>query len=375
MKPVDTAKNNQGRYRLKDLGIAIGDLPTGPLNAITDVADIEVGHVTIIKDGDKTIRTGLTSILPKGRQGLWKEAVFAGSYVLNGYGEMTGRSWLEESGLLSSPICLTSFFGIGETHKGVVQLCDDIKTHSKTHPVVAETFDGWLSDETAFAINPEHAREATDNARSGPVEEGNVGGGTGMCTHDFKGGIGTSSRVIKLAGKEYTLGVLVQSNYGDRADLRIDGVPVGKYIGDKIVPIPERKQIRPEEDGSIIVVIATDAPLLPIQCDRLARRGALGLARVGGFAHGGSGDYFIAFSTANVIPIDATSEIDGIKMLPQTKLDSLFHATVEATEEAILNSLCMAETMTGQQGRTVHEMPLELVRDIVLRHRFNQHDN
>ena len=228
MNSPPVLNDQKPRFRLRELGVVIGDLPTGPKNAITDIPGVKVGHVTLIKDGEHTIRTGLTSILPKGQKELWRTAVFAGSYVLNGYGEMTGRGWLEESGLLSSPICLTSFFGIGAAHDGMTQLCDDRTNHSGTHPIILETFDGWMSDEVAYAINPEHVAEAVNNAHSGPVEEGNVGGGTGMCTHDFKSGIGTSSRAVRIDGKDYTLGVLVQSNYGDRADLRIDGILLAK---------------------------------------------------------------------------------------------------------------------------------------------------
>ncbi|WP_419903541.1 P1 family peptidase [Kiloniella sp.] len=215
------------RARLRELGLEIGDLPTGEHNAITDVSGVQVGHSTIIQESPNVLRTGVTAILPLGREKLWSHGAFAGSSVFNGYGEMTGRGWLEEAGQLSSPILLTSYYGIGAVHRGINQLCDDIDIHSGTHPIVAEAWDGWLSDPNAFALGTEHVEHALEGAKGGTVSEGCVGGGTGMVCHDFKAGIGTSSRKVEINGEIYTVGVLVQANYGDRADFRVNGSNVG----------------------------------------------------------------------------------------------------------------------------------------------------
>lgn len=353
------------RSRLRDHGIAIGTLPTGPHNAITDVAGVLVGHATVMYDQPRVARTGVTMIVP--REGaVWRDRVFGGFYSFNGNGEMTGLPWLAESGMIDAPI------GISNTHAvGVVR--DTIVAHAIDHgqiggfllPIVAETYDGWLSDIDAFHIKPEHAYAALASARHGPVDEGNVGGGTGMICHGFKGGIGTSSRVVTTTRGAYTLGALVQANYGARHDLRVDGVPVGRAIGVDVVPARTQlpAPMPPSNAGSIIVVIATDAPLLPVQCQRLARRATTGLARVGGVGYNGSGDIFLAFATGNHLP--QSEVLIDLQMLPHEQMDDLFVATADAVEEAILNALCAAETMTGQHGRTVHALPLDLLRQVV----------
>ncbi|WP_417427818.1 P1 family peptidase [Kiloniella sp.] len=353
------------RTRLRELGIKVGALPVGPWNAITDVPGVEVGHATVQEDTPAVLRTGVTAILPLGKNKLWSHGAFAGSSVFNGYGEMTGRGWLEEAGQLSSPILLTSYYGVGAVHRGINQLCDDKDTHSGTHPIVAETWDGWLSDPNAFALTTEHVAEAMENTESGPVEEGCVGGGTGMVCHDFKAGIGTSSRQVNVLGETYTVGVLVQANYGDRKDFRINGVHVGAQITEEEVPVPDRKRVPHVEDGSIIIIVATDAPLSSKQCDRLARRATLGLGRTGGFGHNGSGDYAIAFSTGNILKLREEGVHEHLKIVPEKDINPLFHGVVEATEEAIVNSLCMAVTTCGYKGRVVHELPLERVANML----------
>lgn len=350
------------RNRIRDLGIEPGFLPTGRHNAITDVPGVRVGHVTI-RDGDAC--TGVTSVLHCDREDLWLKARFGGSHVLNGYGQVVGRDWLQESGLINGPLLLTSYFGVGALLQGLNEICPDTAAHGYTHHLIGETWDGWLSDPRSGAIRPEHAAEVIREATIGPVEEGCVGGGTGMCTFDFKAGIGTSSRKVAVAGNEYTLGILVQSNFGDRRNLMLDGIHLGRQIPHEVVAIPERRRALPNEDGSIIIVVATDAPLLPPQCDALSRRATLGLARTGAMANNGSGDFAIAFSTGNMIEVLSETPVCGLSALPARKLDPLFHAAVEATEEAILNALCAAETTTGFQGRTVHALPHELVRKAV----------
>ncbi len=346
------------RQRLRELGIRIGRLPTGPLNAITDVAGVEVGHFTLLADEPTVVRSGVTAMLPAGKSGLWDRAAFAGTDTLNGHGEMTGRAWVDEMGMISAPICLTSTYGVGAVYQGVTAICDDLDAHSSTHFVVAETYDGWLSDPVGFPLQPDHVAEAVGSADGGPVAEGNVGGGTGMICHEFKGGIGTASRRVD----EFTVGVLVQANYGRRSHLSVGGIPAGRMIGEEEVPVPKRD--RHKGDGSIIVVIATDAPLLPIQCRRLARRGSLGLGRVGGTGANGSGDFFLAFATGNRVPARTCGPIENLTMLPHRALDPLFDAAIEATEEAILNALCAAETMTGRDDRTVHALPLDRLSEI-----------
>lgn len=289
--------------------------------------------------------------------------------MLNGYGQVTGRDWLDEAGLLSGPILLTSFFGIGALQQGLNRISPDTAAHGYTQHIVSETWDGWLNDPSGDHIQAEHAKMAIDRAQSGPVAEGAVGGGTGMVAFDLKSGIGTASRQIQLAGENYTLGVLVQSNFGDRRHLIIDGMALGRDIPHDVVPVPERKRELPNEDGSIIIVVATDAPLLPNQCKALSRRATLGLARTGGMANNGSGDFAIAFSTANQVDVLSDKPFEGLRVLPQRLLDPLFHATIEATEEAILNALCAAVTTVGHKGRTVHALPQHLLSEAALKYK------
>ena len=357
------------RARIRDLGISIGAQPTGPHNAITDVPGVLVGHATVRHDQPRIARTGVTMIVPRDGQ-VWSDQVFGGFFSFNGNGEMTGLPWLEESGMIDAAI------GITNTHAvGVVR--DAIVAHAIAHgqiggfllPIVAETYDGWLNDIDAFHITREHAFAALAAAKGGPVDEGDVGGGTGMSCHGFKGGIGTSSRVVATKSGTYIVGALVQANYGARRDLRVNGVPVGLEIGPDKVParetLPEPEP--PGNAGSIIVVVATDAPLLPVQCKRLARRATTGLARVGGVGYNGSGDIFLAFATGNHLP--KSEEPLELKMLPHAHMDDLFVATADAVEESILNALCAAETTTGYQGHRVHALPLDTLRAVMARYR------
>ena len=345
------------RPRLRDLGITIGELPPGEHNAITDVAGVRVGHVTIIEDEPRVIRTGVTMIAPRAGE-VWYDYAFAGYHSFNGNGEMTGLLWVAESGMLGSAVGITNTHQVGVVRTALVRHSIDIAAPGSFHlPVVAETWDGWLNDIDAFAVTEEHALAALHTAAGGPVAEGSVGGGTGMICHEFKGGIGTSSRLVGLGDDRFTVGALVQANYGSRRDLRVDGVPVGRRIGYDVVAAPWPQE---RSTGSIIVVIATDAPLLPVQCRRLAKRATVGLARVGGIGHNGSGDIFLAFSTANHLPAEPGGR-RSIEMLPHPLIDPLFDAVADATEEAILNALCAAETMTGHNGRTAHALPLDLL--------------
>lgn len=347
--------------RVRDLGVSIGSLPTGEHNAITDVAGIEVGQITVIEDHPAVVRTGVTVIVPRSGD-IWSDYAFCGWHSLNGNGEMTGIPWIDESGMLGSAV------GITNTHQvGLVR--DTFVKHSVEQgqvdgfilPVVAETYDGWLSDIDAFALTETHVRDAISAATVGPVAEGNVGGGTGMICHEFKGGIGAASRVVDQG--PYTVGVLVQANYGLRSELRVDGVPVGRLIGHAEVPSPFT-ETGPAGDGSIITIVATDAPLIPVQCRRLAQRTVVGLARVGGTGRNGSGDISLAFATGNHLPADG-GRVREIRMLRHDLLDPLFTAVADATEEAILNALCGAETMTGYRDRTAQALPLDRVAELV----------
>jgi D-aminopeptidase len=331
--------------RARELGITIGDLEPGPLNAITDAAGVRVGHMTLV-DGDD-VRTGVTVVEPG------ELPVFAAPFRLNGNGEVTGLQWMRESGQLTTPIALTNTHSVGAVHEALVAaaLTGDRSTWSL--PVVAETWDGVLNDVNGFHVRPEHARAALDSAADGPVPEGNVGGGTGMICHGFKGGIGTASRVADA----HIVGVLVQANHGVRARLTIDGVPVGRLIGPDRVPLPPRPAL--EGAGSIVVVVATDAPLLPHQCERIALRAMLGVARMGGAGETSSGDFALAFSTG------PTRQVEPV---PNEEMNPLFYAAIEATEEAIVNALLAAETMTGRGGATVHALPRELFVHAMDRH-------
>jgi D-aminopeptidase len=297
---------------------------------------------------------------------IWQDRVFGGFFSFNGNGEMTGLPWLEESGMIDSAIGITNTHAVGVVRDALVaHAIGQGYPEGFLLPIVAETFDGWLSDIDAFHITKAHADAALTAAKDGPVDEGNVGGGTGMICHGFKGGIGTSSRLVETKSGQYTAGALVQANYGRRRDLRVDGVPVGLEIGADRVPVRDE----PTGDaGSIIVVVATDAPLLPVQCKRLARRATVGLARVGGVGYNGSGDIFLSFATANHLPPRSDAPFE-LKMLPHEQMDELFIAVADAVEEAILNALCAAETMTGFRGRTIHALPLEELQRVMAKYR------
>ena len=351
------------KSRARDLGFHFDGSP-GPLNAITDVSGVQVGHTTLIEgegklvQGKGPIRTGVTAILPRGDRSL-DDPCFAGWSSLNGNGEMTGTTWVEESGFAEGPIMITNTHSVGIVRDAVIswrtsQGSADASGYWWSLPIVAETWDGFLNDINGFHVKEKHAHEAIRNAKGGPVEEGCVGGGTGMVCHSFKGGIGTASRVVTIKNQDYTLGVLVQANYGDRKNLTIAGVPVGKEITD-LMPRDSYEKNH-EGDGSIIVVIATDAPLLAHQMKRLARRVPMGVGKVGGYGHDGSGDIFIAFSTANsnVAFSDGTVNVE---MLPNGLMSPLFEATVQAVEEAIVNTLVAAETMEGINNNKVWALP------------------
>src|ERR1700733_10313973 len=354
----------QTKPRARDLGVPFDGIP-GPYNAITDVKGVEVGHTTLIsgsgklKVGEGPVRTGVTAVLPRGKDSL--DPVFGAWFTLNGNGEMTGTTWLEDSGFLEGPVMITTTHSVGVVRDAVIawrikKAPPDSEGYSWSLPVVAETADDDLNDMNGFHVKPEHAFHALDTARGGPVEEGNVGGGTGMICNEFKGGIGTSSRVLPTRLGGYTIGVLVQCNYGWRSQLRIAGVPVGQEIPDHTV--------RNEDIGSIIIVIATDAPLIPTQLNRLPPPAALGLGRDGSFSGDGSGDIFIAFSTANPGAADATGVRD-LKMLPNQKINPIFLATVQATEEAVVNAMVAAETMTGINDYTVYALPHDRLREVL----------
>jgi D-aminopeptidase len=356
------------RARLRDLGITIGQLPTGAHNAITDVPGVLVGHCTLIYDEPRIARTGVTMIVP--REDIWKDNAFAGYHSFNGNGEMTGLLWVEESGLLGSSIGITNTHQVGIVRDALVAWSVERGHEGWLLPVVAETYDGWLNDIDAFHVTQEHVYRALSNAKAGPVPEGNVGGGTGMTCHEFKGGIGTASRVAETSRggfetRPYTVGALVQANYGVRHLLRVDGVPVGREIGYDRVPSARDNT---SSGGSIIVIVATDAPLIPSQCKRLAQRATVGLARVGGVGYNQSGDIFLAFATGNHLP----AEVEGlhdIKMLPHAHVNPLFDAVAEAVEESILNALTAAETMTGHKGLTAHALPLDELQRIMTQYR------
>ena len=353
--------------RARDLGIPFDGTP-GKWNAITDVAGVTVGHETIIRDlGEgRAVRTGVTAILPRGEQ-TNNTPVFGGWFALNGNGEMTGTTWLEESGFLEGPVMITNTHSIGAVHEGVIQWrvnlgAGDASGYWWSLPVVAETWDGYLNDINGFHVRAEHAKAALERAASGPVTEGNVGGGTGMICHEFKCGVGTASRVVEAADQNYTVGVLVQANYGERELLRIAGVPVGQHIThDKAYA---SNPPRSADTGSIIIVVATDAPLMPHQLKRLARRASLGLARNGSVAGNSSGDIFIAFSTANVAADQSAIGV-SIDTLPNDSIVPLFRATVESTEEAIINAMIAASDMTGHEGHVVKAIDHEELRSVM----------
>ena len=350
--------------RARDLGVPFDGKP-GPNNAITDVKNVEVGHATIISGegklevGKGPVRTGVTAIHPRGKSS--NDAVFAAWFTLNGNGEMTGTTWVDDSGFLNGPVMITNTHSVGVVRDAVISWkvkhgSPDMEGYWWSLPVVAETWDGYLNDINGFHVKPEDAWHALDAAHSGPVEEGNVGGGTGMICNEFKGGIGTSSRVLDAKAGGYTVGVLVQCNYGSREQLRIAGVNVGREI-------PEHT-VWKKDVGSIIIVVATDAPLIPTQLKRVAKKVSLGLGRDGSYSGDGSGDIFITFSTANP-DADGTSGVHQISMLPNDSLDPIFLATVQATEEAVVNAMVAAETMTGINDHTVIALPHDRLREIL----------
>jgi L-aminopeptidase/D-esterase-like protein len=354
----------QAKPRARDLGVPFDGTP-GQYNAITDVKGVEVGHTTLIsgsgklKVGEGPVRTGVTAVLPRGKDSL--DPVFGAWFTLNGNGEMTGTTWIEDSGFLDGPVMITNTHSVGVVRDAVIawrvkKAPPDQAGYEWSLPVVAETYDGDLNDINGFHVKPEHAWHALDTAHGGAVEEGNVGGGTGMVCNEFKGGIGTSSRVLDAKYGGYTVGVLVQCNYGWRSQLRIAGVPVGREMTDH--------KVRDNDVGSIIVVVATDAPMIPTQLKRLARRVSLGLGRDGSYSGDGSGDIFVAFSTANPGAANSKS-MRQITMLPNEQMNPLFLATVQATEEAVINAMVAAETMKGINDFEVIALPHERLRAVL----------
>ena len=366
-----SSAQESGKLRARDLGVPFDGTP-GPLNAITDVAGVTVGHTTVISGegklvvGQGPVRTGVTAVFPRGKDSN-DSGVFAGWWSLNGNGEMTGTTWVEESGFLVGPVMITNTHSVGVVRDAVIQWT---VAHRKigpdddwwSLPVVAETWDGWLNDINGFHVKPEHAFRAIESSHGGPVEEGAVGGGTGMICNGFKGGIGTSSRKLTAKNGGFTVGVLVQCNYGSRQNFRVAGIPVGREI-----PSEDPYAFAPDditERGSIIVIVATDAPLLPHQLKRLTRRVSLGLGRDGSISGNGSGDIFIAFSTANPGAAVVHRTVD-LKMYPNDLLNPVFEATVEATEEAIINAMVAAKTMTGIENHRVPALPHEQLRTVL----------
>jgi D-aminopeptidase len=362
----------QTKPRARDLGVPFEGTP-GPLNSITDVKGIEVGHTTLISGEGKLqvgvgpVRTGVTAILPRGKQ-TSNDPVFAGWFSLNGNGEMTGTTWVEESGFLEGPIMITNTHSVGVVRDAVIawrvkQGRPDPSGYWWSLPIVAETYDGYLNDVNGFHVKPEHAFQALDGAKTGVVAEGSVGGGTGMVCYGFKGGIGTASRKLDQNAGGYTVGVLVQANFGRRNQLRIAGVPVGTEITEGMRSSSPAGPMS-EDVGSIIIVVATDAPLIAHQLKRIARRAALGVARTGSTSGDGSGDIFVAFSTANPEAAKTTGTVQ-LTMLPNDRMNPVFEATVQATEEAIVNALVAAETMTGADGHKVIALPHDRLREVL----------
>jgi D-aminopeptidase len=361
--------------RARELGIRIGELASGPEDAITDVGGVRVGHSTIVRGegplvvGEGPVRTGVTVVCP--REGPARdEPVFAGAHTFNGNGEMTGLEWIREAGTLSSPVAITNTHSVGVVRDALVKAEMEASAGEEDYwslPVAAETYDGTLNDVNGQHVTADHVLEALASASPGPVEEGSVGGGTGMICHEFKGGIGTASRRVPENDGGWTVGALVQANYGQRRMLRVDGAPVGRILGTDRIPSPYETEAEtpPAGTGSIIVVLATDAPLLPIQCDRLAKRATIGLARMGGGLDDGSGDTFLAFATGNRgLPPDWFPDPPAtvpLQMVTNEYTTPLFYAAAEATEAAILNALLAAGDMTGRDGITAHGLTPELL--------------
>lgn len=423
--PESALAEQDGQSRARDFGIPFDGQP-GPLNAITDVDGVTVGHTTLVRGsgplvvGEGPVRTGVTAVWPRGASS--SDPVFAAWFPLNGNGEMTGTTWVDESGLLTSPVMITNTHSVGVVRDAVVDfLVQRPGASAWLLPVVAETWDGVLNDLNGFHVRPEHAWSALERAAGGPVEEGAVGGGTGMICHGFKGGIGTSSRVVEVAGAHYTVGVLVQCNYGRQDELLVAGIPVGRELAERgidglcragaaqtrewlrglsacgEIPHPDAGEragdaggagdagatspggsrtgsarAAPESVdgrglGSIIIVVATDAPVLPHQLERIIKRSALGISRAGSVAHNGSGDIFLAFSTGNSGLAEGTDPV-ALEMLPNDRLNPLFVATVQATHEAVMNALAAAESMTGADDVRVLRLPREEVREILRAH-------
>ena len=363
----------QAKPRARDLGVPFDGTP-GANNAITDVKGVEVGYATLISgDGEKAIRTGVTAILPQGKN--FAGRLFGAWHTLNGNGEMTGTTWLEESGGLGSPILITNTHSVGTVRDAVIEwgakkFPGEGYSGDFSLPVVAETWDGFLNDINGFHVKKEHVFQALDSAKSGPIAEGNVGGGTGMASHGFKAGTGTASRELDARFGGYTIGVLVQANYGARQLFTVAGVPVGREITDLQMRInrPTSSTFHSKQTegaGSIIVVLATDAPLLPHQLKRIAQRISLGVGKVGGRGENSSGDIFIAFSTANAAEFGKNEGIANIQMLPNDRINQLFWATVAATEEAIINAMVAAETMTGYKGNTIYALPHDRLKEVL----------
>jgi D-aminopeptidase len=366
--------------RYRDLGLTVGVLPTGRWNAITDVDGVTVGTTTLIEGdgalevGRGPVRTGVTVIVPHATIGA--EPVFAGCHRLNGNGELTGLEWIRESGQLTTPVAITNTHSVGVVRDALVAAELRGRADATAYwslPVVGETYDGALNDINGFHVRPEHVFSALDGAASGPLEEGAVGGGTGMICHDFKGGTGTASRLVG----DWTVGTLVQANYGRRERLTVDGVPVGRAIPTSAVPSAwdQEDGVRGPEPGagSIIVVLATDAPMLPHQLERLAQRAGLGIARVGGAGEHSSGDIFLAFSTGNrgaigSYKVETATAPLAVTMIPDGAISDLFWGAIEATEEAILNALVAADTMTGRDGITAHRLDHGTLVDVMTRY-------
>jgi L-aminopeptidase/D-esterase-like protein len=361
------------KIRAREFGIPFDGVP-GEWNSITDVRGVQVGYSTLIsgtgelRTGKGPVRTGVTAILPRGKK---YDPVFAATYALNGNGEMTGTAWIEESGFLESPILITNTHSIGIVRDAAIEWMTGHKWYSPVAknafwllPVVAETYDGCLNDINGFHVRKEHVFSALEHASAGLIDEGNIGGGTGMICHGFKGGTGTASRKLLKTDGGYTVGVLVQANHGIKRNLTIAGVPVGK----ELLSNSSTRNSSKEGIGSIIVVVATDAPLLPHQLKRLVRRVPMGIAKVGGVGENTSGDIFIAFSTANSGAFGRTG-LKKLQMLPNDDMTPLFEAVVQSTEEAILNALFAAETMTGINGKTVEKMPIGKIMEILNKHR------
>jgi len=368
---MTTPKKPGASIRARDLGIPFDGKP-GPLNAITDVAGVEVGFTTLIegqgplKIGDGPVRTGVTIVHPRGKHEAFK-AVWAGRFSLNGNGEMTGVHWIDEAGAFSGPVAITNTHSVGLAHHGILRW---LVRHSGFNPeanlwmlpVSAETCDEYLNDINGQHVTEQHVLDACDNASAGPVEEGNIGGGTGMTCYEFKGGTGTASRRCTINGKTFTTGVLVQANFGSRPDLSIRGVPVGRHLTDHTL---WKTRSHPHAQGSIIAIAITDAPLMPIQLQRIARRIGIGVARTGTPGENGSGDIFLAMSTGNQVSDEGNDVYTTLRYLANPELDPLFLATVEATEEAIINALVAAETMTGQGGHRVHAIGHQALQEVM----------